>query len=276
MLGGTVTDLAFVVGTEVPTPGGSCAEEESLHISTVKETEDNIAAIRDAFRKNRLEAAWERVRAFVVQPGVEFSDSHIHIYDPEKARELSTFIERYENLIYEAHSTDYQTSASLRRMVEDHFAILKVGPELTHALREALFSLEEIEKEIYHGSTMRLSGLKAVLDEAMTSNPQFWKQYYSKDSRVQFIQRRYSLLDRSRYYLNSLKVREAARILESNLSKADIPLSLISQFFPDQNLKIKEGIIEKTFQGLIEARIADVFDRYNQACRSHTPICQPA
>ncbi len=161
-------------------------------------------------------------------------------------------------------------------MVEDHFAILKVGPELTHALREALFSLEEIEKEIYHGSTMRLSGLKAVLDEAMTSNPQFWKQYYSKDSRVQFIQRRYSLLDRSRYYLNSLKVREAARILESNLSKADIPLSLISQFFPDQNLKIKEGIIEKTFQGLIEARIADVFDRYNQACRSHTPICQPA
>lgn len=276
MQGGKITDLAFVVGTEVPTPGGSSDEEQPLHISTVKETGENITAIREAFRKNHLEAAWERVRAFVVQPGVEFSDSHIHIYEHEKARALSTFIEGYENLIYEAHSTDYQTGASLRQMVEDHFAILKVGPELTHALREALFSLEEIEKEIYHGSTMPLSGLKAVLDEAMTANPQFWKQYYSKDSRIQFIQRRYSLLDRSRYYLNSPKVGEALRVLKNNLSKIDIPVSLISQFFPDQTVKIKEGMIEKTYQGLIEARIFDVFDRYNQACGKHTPIYAPA
>jgi len=123
---------------------------------------------------------------------------------------------------------------------------------------------------------MPLSGLKAGLDEAMTANPQFWKQYYSKASRIQVIQRRYSLLDRSRYYLNSPKVGEALRVLKNNLSKIDIPVSLISQFFPDQTVKIKEGMIEKTYQGLIEARIFDVFDRYNQACGKHTPIYAPA
>ena len=34
-------------------------------------------------------------------------------------------------------------------MVEDGIAILKVGPALTFALREGLFALEQIERELY-------------------------------------------------------------------------------------------------------------------------------
>ena len=37
---------------------------------------------------------------------------------------------------------------SLARMVADHFTLLKVGPCLTNAFREAVFALEEIEAEL--------------------------------------------------------------------------------------------------------------------------------
>ena len=56
-------------------------------------------------------------------------------------------IEQYDRLIFEAHSTDYQTPAALAALVRDHFAILKVGPALTFALREALWALDCIERE---------------------------------------------------------------------------------------------------------------------------------
>lgn len=51
-------------------------------------------------------------------------------------------------MVYEAHSTDYQTQAAYRELVRDHFAILKVGPALTFALREAIFALAQIEQEL--------------------------------------------------------------------------------------------------------------------------------
>jgi D-tagatose-1,6-bisphosphate aldolase subunit GatZ/KbaZ len=276
MAGNEISNLTFVVGTEVPPPGGSFKDKDKVNVSSVKETEENISSIKKAFEKNDLEAAWERVRAFVVQPGVEFSDSHIHAYDREKARDLSRLLEKYENLIYEAHSTDYQTRSSLQQMVADHFAILKVGPALTFALREALFSLEEIEKEIFHGKTFAFSNLKAVLDNAMISNPQFWKKYYSDDSQVQFIQRRYSLLDRSRYYLNTPDVDKAIRVLISNLSEKEIPLSLVSQYFPDQVEKIREGYIESNPLGLINGRVEDIINRYVVACSEGAVLLEAA
>ena len=51
-------------------------------------------------------------------------------------------------MVFEAHSTDYQTAGALRALVEDRWAILKVGPALTFALREALFALSAIEEEL--------------------------------------------------------------------------------------------------------------------------------
>ena len=61
---------------------------------------------------------------------------------------LKKTIEKYDQFVYEAHSTDYQRKETLRQMVKDHFVILKVGPALTFAMREALFSLDFIEKEL--------------------------------------------------------------------------------------------------------------------------------
>ena len=59
--------------------------------------------------------------ASVVQPGVEFDHHEVIDYAPDKARALSDAIARVPGMVYEAHSTDYQTRTALAALVRDHF-----------------------------------------------------------------------------------------------------------------------------------------------------------
>jgi D-tagatose-1,6-bisphosphate aldolase subunit GatZ/KbaZ len=53
-------------------------------------------------------------------------------------------------------------------LVEDHFGILKVGPALTFAFREALFSLEYIEQEMLRTKDKeKLSRLQITIENEM-------------------------------------------------------------------------------------------------------------
>ncbi|MDU7619664.1 MAG: class II D-tagatose-bisphosphate aldolase, non-catalytic subunit [Escherichia coli] len=130
-------DLEYVIGTEVPVPGGAHETLSELAVTTPDAARATLEAHRHAFEKQGLNAIWPRIIALVVQPGVEFDHTNVIDYQPAKASALSQMVENYETLIFEAHSTDYQTPQSLRQLVIDHFAILKVGPALTFALREA-------------------------------------------------------------------------------------------------------------------------------------------
>ncbi len=76
------------IGTEVPVPGGS-HEEEELTVTAVADAEKAISVTREAFLALGLKAAWARIVASVVQPGVEFSDSTVHDYDRARAAALS-------------------------------------------------------------------------------------------------------------------------------------------------------------------------------------------
>ena len=93
----------------------------------------------------------------MVQPGVEFDHQAVIDYQRDATAELRHVLDTEHNLVFEAHSTDYQRPAQLRELVEDHWAILKVGPALTFAMREALFALAHIESELVapssHGRT---------------------------------------------------------------------------------------------------------------------------
>ena len=77
----------------------------------------------------------------MVQPGVEFDHLHVIDYERDATAELRRVLDDEDHLVFEAHSTDYQRPAQLRELVEDHWAVLKVGPALTFAMREALFAL---------------------------------------------------------------------------------------------------------------------------------------
>ena len=60
----------YVVGSEVPIPGGSQDEEEGLQVTRVADFEETVQVFKDAFVKHNLENAWENVIAVVVQPGL--------------------------------------------------------------------------------------------------------------------------------------------------------------------------------------------------------------
>jgi D-tagatose-1,6-bisphosphate aldolase subunit GatZ/KbaZ len=248
------SSLRYVIGTEVPIPGGATGHEEGVRVTKVEDVRQTIDVTHDAFVREGSESAWERVIAVVVQPGVEFGDNFVLPYKPEAAQHLSRFIEA-QSMIYEAHSTDYQTLAALKELVRDHFAILKVGPALTFAFREALFALAMIENELV-SKDMR-SNLIQVLEDVMLKQPEYWKKYYHGTPDEQALKRKYSLSDRARYYWPEPEVQNALATLMNNLGNKVLPYSLLSQFVNETGLNAAQ---------VIDLKINTVLKDYMAAC----------
>ncbi|MEJ2049768.1 MAG: class II D-tagatose-bisphosphate aldolase, non-catalytic subunit, partial [Calditrichota bacterium] len=235
----------YVIGTEVPIPGGANHDIGEITITSVPDLQQTIDLTRKAFFKNGLQKTWERVIAVVVQPGVEFSDTIVNDYQRVKAADLKNFIERYELLVYEAHSTDYQRRDLLKQMVEDHFAILKVGPALTFAFREVIFALALIEKYLLpFNRSISSSNILEIIEAVMKGNPKYWKRYYSGNEIKQSFSRKFSLSDRIRYYWSEPRVVSALGTLIQNLTTMDIPLTLISQYLPEQYHALRDDEID--------------------------------
>lgn len=254
----------YVIGTEVPIPGGAQDHETGVQVTTVERAQQTIDQTREAFARVGLADSWERVLALVVQPGVEYGDDFILEYRSEAAQHLTQFIEGVPQLVYEAHSTDYQTRDALHRLVNDHFAILKVGPALTFAFREAVFGLAMIEDELIFDEDC--SHLIQVLDAIMMGQPEFWRNYYQGGKEKQRIARKFSLSDRSRYYWAQPAVQTALERLLANLSAVDIPMTLLSQFFPRQYARIRSGLLSKEPAHIILDHIDVVLSDYGDAC----------
>lgn len=259
----------YVIGTDVPKPGGVQENIHDIHITPNAEIEETIEVTREAFLKLGLRDAWQRVIAVVVQPGVEFGDNQIFGYQPPRANDLSRLIEGYSPLVYEAHSTDYQTLQSLKEMVHDHFVILKVGPWFTFAYREAVFALSMIEEEyLAHSKSVTLSHLREVIDKVMIENPQYWKNHYRGNAAEVAFARKYSLSDRIRYYWPHPDIQKALKKLFQNLSATTTPLALISQYLPQQFQALRKGEIQNNPADLIRHKIMEVTKIYSMATNS--------
>ena len=192
----------------------------------------------------------------------------IHDYHREKAADLKNFIEKYELLVYEAHSTDYQKRDLLKQMVEDHFAILKVGPALTFAFREVIFALAFIEKHLLPVNRTRSdSNILEIIEAVMRGNPKYWKRYYPGNEARQSFSRKFSLSDRIRYYWSEPKVVSAMEILIQNLTEMEIPLTLISQYLPEQYHALRNGEIDYSISDLIYHKILAVLTDYTYATK---------
>ncbi len=262
-----LTPPVYIIGTEVPIPGGTQDPNESPRVTTVDAARQTLELTKEAFLRRGLEDAWNRVVAMVVQPGVEFGDQLVHTFDPANTTGLSRFIEIETKLVFEAHSTDYQSRSALKQLVASHFAILKVGPALTFAFREALFALAHVEKEIalLH-SDIRESQLLKVLEETMLAQPEHWKHHYRGSNPEQALARKYSLSDRSRYYWDTAGLQTAIDQLIHNLEKSSVPLGLVSQYLPAQFVKIQEDRLDKNPTSWIADKISVVLDDYVFAC----------
>lgn len=247
----------YVLGAEVPFPGGVKNSEEK--VTTVEFLEKNIETSEKYFVKFGLKEAWKRVIAFVVQSGAEFTHDKVYRYNLEKCKPLKEFI-KHTPFVFEAHSTDYQTCEDLKQMVKDGFAILKVGPELTYLFREAIFSLALLEKEIIEED--RQSRIVEILVEEMRRDPIYWKNYYKEGD---FLDIKYSFLDRIRYYWNRQPVKIALKKLLANLENKKLTIPLVSQYFPDLFPNILQGKITLDPLTLIFEKIGKAFEKYSKA-----------
>ena len=255
----------YVIGTEVPVPGGAHEDLGELAVTAPADAAATIAVHEEAFARAGLQAAWGRVIGLVVQPGVEFDHHKVVDYVPAKARALSAFIETVPGIVYEAHSTDYQTPQALAQLVRDHFAILKIGPGATFALRETLWGLAEIERE-WLGEDGN-SGFKQQVLAAMRERPNHWQKYYAEPGRLE-LDLQFSLSDRIRYYWASPSVAQACERLMARLeSRAQpVPLTLLSQYLPRLYDGVRAGDVRNDVRSLLREGVAHVLRDYARAC----------
>ncbi|MBN9544914.1 MAG: class II D-tagatose-bisphosphate aldolase, non-catalytic subunit [Alphaproteobacteria bacterium] len=256
----------YIVGTEVPVPGGA-SQGHALSVTTPEAAARTLAAHKRAFSAAGLADAWSRVVGLVVQPGVEFDNVSVANYRPADASRLARWREDHgEGLVFEAHSTDFQRDDAYAALVRDGFAILKVGPGVTFAMREAICALAEIEKWIIAPAAQ--SGLLDVIRTVMQENPRYWRDYYAGTAAEQELLLFNSYSDRIRYYWPNPKIEAATAKLIANLAAAPAPDILLSRYLPAQYRGVREGRLARDPQALILDRIRDALRPYAAACKA--------
>ena len=254
----------YVIGTEVPVPGGAAEDLPELEVTTPEAALATIEAHRIIFAAEGLAEAWSRVIGVVVQPGVEFDHHKVIDYQRAKAVDLSAALDGQSHIVFEAHSTDYQTAGALKALVEDHFAILKVGPGVTFALREALWALDAIERE-WIGEE-RASRFRHVAIERMKADPRNWAKYYHSTGADLEFDLQYSLSDRIRYYWPDPSIVAAQDRMFANLTDNPPPMALISQYLPAANAALREAALPSNPTNLVIAHIGATLEAYRIAC----------
>jgi D-tagatose-1,6-bisphosphate aldolase subunit GatZ/KbaZ len=254
----------YILGTEVPVPGGADHVLDEVEPTSAKAARATIDIHRDVFIREGLEDAFSRTIAFVVQPGVEFGSENVIPYGPEKIGELTALLDQKPQFVFEAHSTDYQTVDALSSLVRDGFPILKVGPELTFALREALYCLDLIASELSKDYGYR--SLAVAMEKIMLDDPSDWLGHYHGSEHALRLQRHYSYSDRIRYYWGRAEAQAAVNRLDETLRGLPIPKTLLRQFLP-QLEEWENGPISMA-EIAINA-VDDVLKKYNIACRQN-------
>ena len=261
---GLTGQLRYVIGTEVPAPGGAAHRIDDLRPTSAESARATLAAHRRAFDRAGLAHVWPQVMALVVQPGVEFDNMRVVNYHAGAADELSSVLDEEPSMTFEAHSTDYQTPTALRALVTDGWRVLKVGPALTFALREALFALAAMENELVPPDDR--SRLPEVVESRMLAAPEHWERYCPGSAAAMYIARRYSYSDRMRYYWPDPQIDAAVQQLLDNLSSHPIPEPMLSAFLPDQYDHVRAGVLSADPKDLVLDRIQSVLQNYTQAC----------
>ncbi|MGO1162994.1 D-tagatose-bisphosphate aldolase, class II, non-catalytic subunit [Brucella pseudogrignonensis] len=257
----------YIVGTEVPIPGGAMEEIEDLELTKPDAALKTIAIHRKAFAALGLEDAFSRTIGVVVQPGVEFGNENVVYYDSNKASALSGVLNEVPQFVFEAHSTDYQPVEALSALVHDGFAILKVGPGLTFALREALYGLDQIVA--FLDKLPEEETVRGKLEKLLLNEPKNWEKYYHGDAEELRLQRHFSYSDRIRYYWPHPEATAAVNDLLKRLEGRKIPETLISQYLGTLYPAVAAGKVEATPHALMVEAVRNVIRVYGKAVGTH-------
>lgn len=258
----TTAAPVYIIGTEVPIPGGAAEAVDHLVVTSADAARETVEIHRKAFATQGIRAAFDRVIGVVVQPGVEFGNETVVAYTPRAARRLVAALDDLP-LIFEAHSTDYQTPDALAALVRDGFAILKVGPGLTFAWRETLYGLDHIADHLFPA---RAETMHATMERLMLANPKHWASHHLGTPADQKLQRHFSYSDRIRYYWDNPVANRAVAELLAMFGNTRLPEPLIAQYLGRAYGDVTAGLIQPTAAVLLQAAVTRVLASYSAAC----------
>jgi D-tagatose-1,6-bisphosphate aldolase subunit GatZ/KbaZ len=253
--------ITYVFGTEVPPPGGARAEEGPHKVlpTTPESARATVAVHRQAFAAHGLaHSAWPRAVGLVVQPGLEFAPDRIKPFDADAPDRLSAVLDAHPGLSFEAHSTDYQVPNVFPALARRHFVVLKVGPALTNAYRQAIFALDAITAWV--APTFQRVSVTSTMEALMLESPSHWTRHYTGDIAETHLLRHFSYADRIRYYWQQPPAVEAVGRLLSALSTRKLPQPILEQYFASPvieraNTLLAKGFGEDLSRALIYAQI---------------------
>eukprot|EP01037_Dinobryon_pediforme_P014611 gene14611-14735_t len=248
-------NLSYIIGTEVPIPGGETEILDSLAATNPDSVRETWALHSQAFAKLGLDAAQDKIIGMVVQPGVDFGNAQVFVFNAQKAAALSASVKTMPNVVFEAHSTDYQPESALAALVASHFAILKVGPELTFGYREAIFAMVAIARYLGFDSSVI-----DVISRQMDANPKDWRAYIAEGA-DQDLLKLFGLSDRMRYYWPNPAIQAAVKQLCTYIDSAKIPPGLLWQYAG----QVSESALPLSTR-IIDAKVQKIVHRYRRAC----------
>ena len=144
--------------------------------------------------------------------------------------------------------------------------MLKVGPWLTFAFRQAVLGLEAVEREWLGGRRpVTLSGLRDALEAVMDADPRHWAGHHRPDEVALRAVRAFGFSDRVRYYWPAPRVQAALSRLLANLRGFPPPLPLLCQYLPVQYEAVRGGEIRADPEDLVRDAVRDVLRVYARA-----------
>lgn len=245
--------LLFVVGTEVPPPGGARADDQGEIPPT---TPAAARATLDAHAAAL--AGLGEIGALVAQPGVEFTPMTVHHLPPGRDPGLRAAIAHRPGVVLEAHSTDYQRPWVYPRLAALGFAFQKVGPALSFAWRQAAYALDLARGLAGWGESL----LVAPMERLMTAEPRHWQGHYRGDPADLRLMRHVGFADRIRYYWPHPAAQAAVAALRADLARRRLPEPLLLQVFPQAVLDRAEGLGPDRFAALTRAAVQEALAPY--------------
>lgn len=242
-------DLLFVVGTEVPPPGGARMDEHGDIPPTQTAAARATLAAHDAAFGDMVGL----IGGLVVQPGVEFSPTAVHAMPMDRDPHLLDALIDHPNVCLEAHSTDYQDPAVFPRLADLGFAFQKVGPALTFAYRKALYALDQLRDP--NGT------LQATMEQVMLADPSKWQGHYTGNAEALYQQRHFGLADRIRYYWPHPDAQSAVTALKQTFVHT-LPDNALAKVFDIDVLDRAEVLQGSQCQRLIDAQIEIALQPY--------------
>jgi D-tagatose-1,6-bisphosphate aldolase subunit GatZ/KbaZ len=252
--------VLYVIGTEVPPPGGARAGEDG-HITptTPASARATLAAHRAAFAARGLDAVLPRIGGLVVQPGVEFAPMAVHRLPMARDPGLLAALTDWPLMCLEAHSTDYQHPEVFPRLADLGFAFQKVGPALTFAWREAIYALDCLAGI---AGWRRGDSVVGVMEALMLADPHHWQGHYRGDSTDLAAERHFGLADRIRYYWPRPEAQAAVSRLLADLEGRRLPEALLAQVLPGPVLARAETLTGPRPLALARAAVQLALDPY--------------